>query len=52
MQVPTYKRLMLFSGTANYGLAEEIATHLGMKLGESRSLASPAPRPMFASRSR
>jgi len=25
---------MLFSGTANYGLAEEIATHLGMKLGE------------------
>jgi ribose-phosphate pyrophosphokinase len=34
MQVPTYKRLMLFSGTANYGLAEEIATHLGMKLGE------------------
>ena len=34
MQVPTYKRLMLFSGTANIGLAEEIATHLGMKLGE------------------
>jgi ribose-phosphate pyrophosphokinase len=34
MQVPTYKRLMLFSGTANGGLAEEIATHLGMKLGE------------------
>ncbi|HZJ49892.1 MAG TPA: ribose-phosphate diphosphokinase [Actinomycetota bacterium] len=34
MQVPTYKRLMLFSGTANSGLAEEIATHLGMKLGE------------------
>jgi ribose-phosphate pyrophosphokinase len=34
MQVPTYKRLMLFSGTANYVLAEEIATHLGMKLGE------------------
>jgi ribose-phosphate pyrophosphokinase len=34
MQVPTYKRLMLFSGSANIGLAEEIATHLGMKLGE------------------
>jgi ribose-phosphate pyrophosphokinase len=34
MQVPTYKRLMLFSGSANVGLAEEIATHLGMKLGE------------------
>ena len=34
MQVPTYKRLMLFSGPANCGLAEEIATHLGMKLGE------------------
>jgi ribose-phosphate pyrophosphokinase len=34
MQVPTYKRLMLFSGTANCVLAEEIATHLGMKLGE------------------
>jgi ribose-phosphate pyrophosphokinase len=25
---------MLFSGSANIGLAEEIATHLGMKLGE------------------
>jgi ribose-phosphate pyrophosphokinase len=33
MQLPAYKRLMLFSGTANRPLAEEIATHLGMKLG-------------------
>ena len=33
MQLPTYKRLMLFSGTANVPLAEEIAAHLGMKLG-------------------
>ena len=34
MQLPTYKRLMIFSGTANRGLAEEIAMHLGMKLSE------------------
>ncbi|MGH2695027.1 MAG: ribose-phosphate diphosphokinase [Actinomycetota bacterium] len=34
MQLPTKKRLMIFSGTANRALAEEIATHLGMKLGE------------------
>lgn len=34
MQLPTHKRLMIFSGTANRELAEEIATHLGMKLGE------------------
>lgn len=33
MQVPTYKRLMIFSGSANPGLAEEVAAHLGMKLG-------------------
>jgi ribose-phosphate pyrophosphokinase len=33
VQLPAYKRLTLFSGTANRGLAEEIATHLGMKLG-------------------
>jgi ribose-phosphate pyrophosphokinase len=33
VQLPTYKRLMLFSGTANNELAEEIAAHLGMKLG-------------------
>jgi ribose-phosphate pyrophosphokinase len=35
VQLPTQKRLMIFSGTANRGLAEEIATHLGMKLGEA-----------------
>jgi ribose-phosphate pyrophosphokinase len=34
VQLPTQKRLMIFSGTANPGLAEEVATHLGMKLGE------------------
>lgn len=33
MQVPTNKRLMIISGTANRPLAEEVATHLGMKLG-------------------
>ena len=32
MHVPTYKRLMIFTGTANPGLAEEVADHLGMKL--------------------
>jgi ribose-phosphate pyrophosphokinase len=32
MQLPTHKRLMIFSGTANRPLAEEVATHLGMKL--------------------
>ena len=34
MQLTTYKRLMIFSGTANRPLAEEIAAHLGMKLSE------------------
>jgi ribose-phosphate pyrophosphokinase len=34
VQLPTYKRLLIFSGTANRPLAEEIATHLGMKLGD------------------
>src|SRR5687767_12452326 len=34
MQLTTYKRLMIFSGTANQGLATEIANHLGMKLSE------------------
>lgn len=33
MQLPTRKRLMLFTGTASRELAAEIATHLGMKLG-------------------
>ena len=32
MHVPTYKRLMIFSGSANHGLAEEVADHLGMQL--------------------
>jgi ribose-phosphate pyrophosphokinase len=35
VQVPTYKRLMIFSGTANPGLAREVADCLGMKLGEA-----------------
>ena len=34
MHVPTYKRLMIFSGEANRALAEEVATELGMKLGK------------------
>jgi ribose-phosphate pyrophosphokinase len=34
VKLPTQKRLMIFSGTANRPLAEEVATHLGMKLGE------------------
>lgn len=34
MQLPTNKRLMIFSGTSNPRLAEEVATCLGMKLGE------------------
>lgn len=33
MQLPTQKRLMIFSGTAHPALAEEVATELGMKLG-------------------
>jgi ribose-phosphate pyrophosphokinase len=33
VQLPTHKRLMIFSGTANRPLAEEVAAHLGMKLG-------------------
>jgi ribose-phosphate pyrophosphokinase len=32
MQLPTHKRLMIFSGTANPALAEEVCSHLGMKL--------------------
>ena len=32
MQLPTQKRLMIFSGTAHPELAQEIADHLGMKL--------------------
>ncbi|MGH2748440.1 MAG: ribose-phosphate diphosphokinase [Actinomycetota bacterium] len=34
MQLPTQKKLMIFSGTAHHFLAEEIATHLGMRLGD------------------
>ena len=32
MHVPTYKRLMIFTGSANQALADEVADHLGMKL--------------------
>jgi len=32
VQLPTHKRLMIFSGTAHPELAEEVASHLGMKL--------------------
>jgi ribose-phosphate pyrophosphokinase len=34
MQLPTQKRLMIFSGTANPQLAEEVCDHLGMRLSE------------------
>ncbi|HVM40091.1 MAG TPA: ribose-phosphate diphosphokinase [Acidimicrobiia bacterium] len=34
MELVTKKKLMLFSGRANVPLAEEIATHLGVPLGE------------------
>jgi ribose-phosphate pyrophosphokinase len=34
VHLPTYKRLMIFSGTANPALGDEIANHLGMKLGD------------------
>jgi ribose-phosphate pyrophosphokinase len=33
VQLPTHKRLMIFSGSAHRELAQEIADHLGMKLG-------------------
>jgi ribose-phosphate pyrophosphokinase len=33
VQLPTNKRLMIFTGTGDPALAEEVATHLGMKLG-------------------
>jgi len=34
LQLPTHKRLMIFTGTGHPALAEEVAAHLGMKLGE------------------
>ena len=34
MEIGIKKRAMLFSGTSNRGLAEEIADHLGMRLGD------------------
>jgi len=34
MQLPEHKRLMIFSGAANRPLAEEVATNLGMRLGD------------------
>lgn len=34
MQLPTHKKLMIFSGSANRELAEEVAGSLGMKLGQ------------------
>ena len=33
MQLPTKKHLMIFSGSAHCELAEEVASHLGMKIG-------------------
>jgi ribose-phosphate pyrophosphokinase len=37
VQLPTNKRLMIFSGSAHPELAQEIADHLGMKLGAVES---------------
>jgi ribose-phosphate pyrophosphokinase len=34
VHLPTYKRLMIFTGSANPPLAVEIADHLGMKMGD------------------
>lgn len=34
MHLPTHKHLMIFTGTAHPELAEEVAAHLGMKLGQ------------------
>jgi ribose-phosphate pyrophosphokinase len=34
MELPTHKHLMIFSGTANRPLAEEVVAHLGMKLSD------------------
>jgi ribose-phosphate pyrophosphokinase len=34
VKLPTHKRLMIFSGTANRPLAEEVCQHLGMRLSE------------------
>src|ERR671918_1122792 len=34
MDLPTRKHLMIFSGTANQPLAEEVVAHLGMKLSD------------------
>jgi ribose-phosphate pyrophosphokinase len=34
VQIPTHKRLMIFSGLANRPLAEEVCEKLGMKLGQ------------------
>src|ERR687892_624059 len=34
MELPTRKHLMIFSGTANQPLAEEVVAHLGMKLSD------------------
>ena len=34
MEIGVKKRAMIFSGTSNFELAEEIAAHLGMRLGE------------------
>jgi ribose-phosphate pyrophosphokinase len=34
MELPTRKHLMIFSGTANRPLAEEVVAHLGMKLSD------------------
>ncbi|MGH2787350.1 MAG: ribose-phosphate diphosphokinase [Actinomycetota bacterium] len=34
MQLPTNKRLMIFAGVGDHALAEEVATNLGMKLGD------------------
>jgi ribose-phosphate pyrophosphokinase len=37
VELPPRKRMAIFSGTANRPLAEEIAAHLGMKLGRAET---------------
>lgn len=50
MDLPTHKRLMLFSGTGNVPLADEIANHLGMRLGtvETATFANSETYARFA----
>ena len=50
MEIPNKKRLLLFSGRANLPLAEEVASHLDVKLGEVEIVDFPNTevRPRFS----